>query len=56
MEINPRHPLIAELLNKVETETDSEEIKDIAWLLHDTALLQVRPARRAAIPFLQTVS
>merc|ERR1711998_601214 len=28
MEINPRHPLIAELLNKVETETDSEEIKD----------------------------
>jgi len=40
MEINPRHPLIAELLNKVETETDSEEIKDIAWLLHDTALLQ----------------
>merc|ERR1719421_436894 len=40
MEINPRHPLVVELLNKVETETDSEEIKDIAWLLHDTALLQ----------------
>merc|ERR1712146_291971 len=40
MEINPRHPIIAELLNKVETETDSEETAYTAWLLYDTALLQ----------------
>ena len=40
MEINPRHPLIVELNSKVESDPDSEETKDIAWLLHDTALLQ----------------
>jgi len=40
MEVNPRHPLIVELLNQVESDPDAEETKDIAWLLHDTALLQ----------------
>merc|ERR1719311_1300759 len=40
MEINPRHPLIVELNNAVESDPDAEETKDIAWLLHDTALLQ----------------
>merc|ERR1712196_543825 len=40
MEINPRHPLIVELLKKVESDPEAEETKDIAWLLHDTALLQ----------------
>merc|ERR1712146_342670 len=40
MEINPRHPLIVELLVQVESSPDAEETKDIAWLLHDTALLQ----------------
>merc|ERR1712146_289357 len=40
MEINPRHPLIVELLAQVESSPDAEETKDIAWLLHDTALLQ----------------
>merc|ERR1712159_21194 len=40
MEVNPRHPLIVELLSKVESDPDAEDTKDIAWLLHDTALLQ----------------
>ena len=40
MEINPRHPLIVELLAQVEASPDADETKDIAWLLHDTALLQ----------------
>jgi heat shock protein beta len=40
MEINPRHPLIAELNRKLEANPESEEIADVAWLLYDTALLQ----------------
>jgi len=39
MEINPRHPIIVELLKRSEEEPDSEATKDLAWLLHDTALL-----------------
>lgn len=42
MEINPRHPIIAEL-NRALTAADGEpdeSIQDTAWLLYDTALLQ----------------
>merc|ERR1712070_466376 len=41
MEINPRHPIIA-ALNRALQEDDepSESVKDTAWLLYDTALLQ----------------
>merc|ERR1712224_156613 len=39
MEINPRHPIVVELLKRSEEEPDSEATKDLAWLLHDTALL-----------------
>jgi heat shock protein beta len=45
LEINPRHPIIAELLRRASaaTETDSEEAKqetkDLAFVLYDTALL-----------------
>jgi len=40
MEINPRHPILAKLLEKVKgEEKDSSENKDLAWLLYDTALL-----------------
>jgi len=42
MEINPRHPLIAELLKDVETSGEdavSVDNKDLSWLLFDTALL-----------------
>jgi len=40
MELNPRHPLISGMLALHETDSDSEALKDSAWLLHDTALLQ----------------
>jgi heat shock protein 90kDa beta len=40
MEINPRHPIIAELNRQVQTKADAQETTDTAWLLYDTALLQ----------------
>merc|ERR1712025_935885 len=40
MEINPRHPIIRELNKRVSGEGDvSEEVKDLALVLLDTALL-----------------
>jgi len=39
LEINPRHPIIIELKNKVATEPDEQATKDLAHLLYDTALL-----------------
>jgi heat shock protein beta len=39
MEINPRHPIVAELLERVKKDKESSELKDLAWLLYDTALL-----------------
>merc|ERR1712037_778986 len=40
MEINPRHPIIIELNNRVSAEGEvSEEVKDLALVLLDTALL-----------------
>merc|ERR1712147_338934 len=40
MEINPRHPIIIELNNKVSGDDEvSEEVKDLALVLLDTALL-----------------
>jgi heat shock protein beta len=42
MAINPRHPIVDELLKEVEVVEDDEvasETKDLAWLLFDTALL-----------------
>ncbi|CAM9424174.1 unnamed protein product [Hapterophycus canaliculatus] len=38
MEINPRHPIVHELNKKIEEDPDSEEIKDLSWLLYETAL------------------
>jgi HSP90 family molecular chaperone len=40
MEINPRHPLLRGLLNLFLEDKDSEQLRDSAWLLYDTALLQ----------------
>lgn len=42
MEINPRHPVIAELNKKVSEnpETDDEATRDLAFILFDNALLQ----------------
>ncbi len=39
MEINPRHPLIIELNNKVAGGSGDDDTKNIAQLLYDTALL-----------------
>jgi len=40
MEINPRHPIIAELNRQVTANPEAEATADTAWLLYDTALLQ----------------
>jgi heat shock protein beta len=39
MEINPRHPIVVELLKRTTESPDDESTTDLAWLLHDTALL-----------------
>merc|ERR1712078_353425 len=39
MEINPRHPIVVELLKRSEESPEDEDTKDLAWILHDTALL-----------------
>merc|ERR1712150_24683 len=40
LEINPRHPVITTLKEKVEADGDNKDLKDISTLLYDTALLQ----------------
>merc|ERR1712146_433011 len=39
MEINPRHPIVVELLKRSEEAPEDSDTKDLAWILHDTALL-----------------
>merc|ERR1711865_428505 len=39
MEINPRHPIVVELLKRTTESPDDDSTTDLAWLLHDTALL-----------------
>jgi heat shock protein beta len=39
LELNPRHPIIIELNQLVESNPDDESTKDLAWLMYDTALL-----------------
>ena len=39
MEINPRHPIVVELLKRSEESPEDGDTKDLAWILHDTALL-----------------
>ncbi|CAN0385945.1 unnamed protein product [Pylaiella littoralis] len=38
MEINPRHPIVHELNSKIEEDPESQETKDMSWLLYETAL------------------
>ena len=40
IEINPRHPLIVGLLEKVQVDEEDESAKDTAKLLFETALLE----------------
>jgi len=39
LEINPSHPIVSELRKKVEKDKSDKTVKDLVWLLYDTALL-----------------
>jgi molecular chaperone HtpG len=39
MEINPTHPIIAQLKKKVDTNASDRNVKDLIWLLFETALI-----------------
>jgi len=39
LEINPTHPIIGELRNKIEKDKNDKTVKDLVWLLFETALL-----------------
>ncbi len=39
MEVNPEHPIIAELRKKADADKNDRTVKDLIWLLYETALL-----------------
>nr|ARF19713.1 heat shock protein 83 [Leishmania martiniquensis] len=39
MELNPRHPIIKELMRRVEADENDKAVKDLVFLLFDTSLL-----------------
>ncbi len=39
MEINPTHPILAQLKKKVESNSSDRNVKDLIWLLFETALI-----------------
>jgi molecular chaperone HtpG len=39
MELNPQHPIVAELKKKFEVDANDKTVKDLVWLLFETSLL-----------------
>lgn len=39
MEINPDHPIVVQLKKKVEANASDRNVKDLIWLLYETALI-----------------
>jgi len=39
MELNPQHPIVAELKKKFEADANDKTVKDLVWLLFETSLL-----------------
>lgn len=39
MEINPDHPIVVQLKAKVDADASDRTVKDLVWLLFETALL-----------------
>jgi len=39
LEVNPTHPIVVELRKKVEADKNDKTVKDLVWLLFDSALL-----------------
>jgi len=39
MELNPQHPIVAELKKKFEVDSNDKTVKDLVWLLFETSLL-----------------
>jgi len=40
MEINPNHPIVAELKKKADKDKSDKTVKDLIWLMFETSLLQ----------------
>eukprot|EP01088_Endostelium_zonatum_P020971 TRINITY_DN79_c0_g1_i2.p1 TRINITY_DN79_c0_g1~~TRINITY_DN79_c0_g1_i2.p1 ORF type:complete len:721 (-),score=237.39 TRINITY_DN79_c0_g1_i2:99-2261(-) len=39
LEVNPKHPIVSELRKKIEADRNDKTVKDLVWLLFDTALM-----------------
>ena len=39
MEINPNHPIVAELKKKADANSSDRTVKDLVWMIYETSLL-----------------